>query len=294
VSFTLYGSEGPWSGRPGFENQAQAASGIQERFGGGQGPAKEALPINDYGSSLLGCLGVALALYERNKGGAVCGQHVSTGLTFSATMMQGAAVLATTGPAPGVPRGQMALGTGALHRAYRASDGWLFLGARESDLARLDGVAGLGGLAALPAVRRAAALEILFARDTRDAWVARLQAAGIGAHAVSTIAEVMALPYARERGIFLERDHPDGGRIATIGPIPRLSRTPLDPGRPARPTMDGPEVLAEVGLGALVERYLETRVIRVQPSRRRAAAAAAQANGAESAGRAKAGPRPSG
>ncbi len=42
-------------------------------------------------------------------------------------------------------RAAMPLGTGPLHRAYQANDGWFFLGARESDLQRICEVDGLGG-----------------------------------------------------------------------------------------------------------------------------------------------------
>ncbi|MBG6120000.1 crotonobetainyl-CoA:carnitine CoA-transferase CaiB-like acyl-CoA transferase [Sphingobium sp. JAI105] len=166
MSLNLYGRNGPWAARPGFENQAQAASGIQERFGGGYGPAKEALPINDYGTALLGTFGIALALYERGKGGAASGQHVEAALTFSATMMQSAMLIASPDGQVRQPRGQKALGTSALHRAYQAVDGWLFLGARDGDWQALDQIAGLGGIASHPPGRRAIALEQAFAQAT--------------------------------------------------------------------------------------------------------------------------------
>ncbi|MBG6120001.1 crotonobetainyl-CoA:carnitine CoA-transferase CaiB-like acyl-CoA transferase [Sphingobium sp. JAI105] len=81
----------------------------------------------------------------------------------------------------------------------------------------------------------------------------------------------MAHPYARERGLFLNRDHPDGGTVATIGPVPRLSRTPLQPGRPLRATMDAPDIMADIGLAEQVEAYAASGVITIRPSRKRAA-----------------------
>jgi hypothetical protein len=63
----------------------------------------------------------------------------------------------------------------------------------------------------------------------------------------------MADPWARAKGLYLEREHPDGGSVATIGPIPRFARTPPLPGRLLRPSMDAREILAELKLDAIDE-----------------------------------------
>ena len=42
----------------------------------------------------------------------------------------------------------------------------------------------------------------------------------------------------------------------TIGPIPRLSRTPLLPGQPLRPSIEGREILEQIGMGDKVESLL--------------------------------------
>ena len=50
-------------------------------------------------------------------------------------------------------------------------------------------------------------------------------------------------------GMSLTRHHEGVGTVRTIGPVPRLSRTPLRPGRAASPPgADGAAIRAELGL----------------------------------------------
>ncbi|MDR5804822.1 CoA transferase [Caballeronia sp. LZ001] len=268
MSFNLYGRTGPWVERPGFENQAQAATGMQERFGGASHPAKEALPVNDYGTSLLGAYGIALALYHRNQAGNGSGQHVHTALTFSASMMQSAIFVDRRDTITNEPRGQNALGSAALHRAYQASDGWLFVGALPEQTEKLESVAGLSGATTVPPTRLAMFLEERIRTASVEDWVQRLGPVGVGVHRIVTIPEVMALPYVRARSLYLERPHPDGGTVATIGPIPRLSRTPVQPGRPLRPSLEARDILGEIGLDDRFEQYLADGIITMRQPRR--------------------------
>ncbi len=87
ASLNCYGYDGPWSDRPGWEQLAQATSGIQVRHGGRDG-APTLLPyaVNDYGTGLMGAYAVALALHERNLSGQ--GQAVDSGLARTAGLLQ--------------------------------------------------------------------------------------------------------------------------------------------------------------------------------------------------------------
>jgi len=266
ISFSLYGRTGPWALRPGFEAQAQASTGMQERFGGAGPVAKEPLTLNDFCTSLLGAFGVAMALYHRTENGGR-GQHVDTSLVLSASMMQSQYLVDYAGKVWNEPRGQHALGSGPLHRAYQARDGWIFIGAREDQVAALDGVPGLAGIAAEQPIRRAMFLIDRIARASREEWIGRLTAAGVGVHTVDAITEVMSLPYVMANELHLRREHPDGGTVATIGAIPRLSRTPPQHGRVLRPTMDAGEILGVVGLGEMLEEFLAEGVVEVRPPR---------------------------
>ena len=76
----------PGHGRPGHEQFAQAATGMQRRFGGSGQPMIQPNPINDYGTGFMGAYAVALALLHRQRTGE--GQHVDTALAYTAMMHQ--------------------------------------------------------------------------------------------------------------------------------------------------------------------------------------------------------------
>jgi len=57
-------------------------------------------------------------------------------------------------------------------------------------------------------------------------------------------------------------EHDEIGLVTGFGPSPRLSRTPVAPGRPApKLRAQGPEILEEIGLGQGFDRLLEREVI---------------------------------
>jgi crotonobetainyl-CoA:carnitine CoA-transferase CaiB-like acyl-CoA transferase len=248
ASINTYGQVGPFAGRPGHEQIAQAATGMQARFGGDEQPRLQNYAVNDYGTGYLGGYAVALALLHRQRTGQ--GQHVDAALAYTAGLIQSQFLLDFEGKRWDEPRGLDATGSGPLHRAYEASDGWFFLGARERDLTALAAIEGLAGIEALRGDALAAALEERFRVRPVAAWVAALTAAGAGAHRVlGDTAELMADPWVVSHGLSLTREHDRIGRVTTTGPAPRLSRTPVAPGRPAPPVGgDALDVLRELGI----------------------------------------------
>lgn len=249
ASLNTYGRVGPWADRPGHEQIAQAASGMQERYGGDGRPVLAPFAVNDYGTGFMGAYAVALALRERAKTGR--GQHVDTALAYTATMLQSLHLHDYAGKTWDEPRGQDAIGSGPLNRAYQCSDGWLFLACRPGDLA------------ALSLADDEATLEAAFAGDTRVSWLAKLNNAGIGVHAiVEDVALLRDDPFVRARGLAITRDHDGIGPVTTNGPSPRLSRTPPEPGRPApKPGSDAASVLAEVGMAGDMQRLVDAGVV---------------------------------
>lgn len=244
ASVSAYGYQGPWGERRGYEVQGQAVVGAQVQFGG-DGPAMR-LPyeINDYGTGVLGAYAILLALFHRRRTGV--GQQVEAALAYTATLHQSLHLQSFAGNPWDEPRGQRTLGTGPLQRLYRASDGWFFLGARERDLALLARIGGLEGIAALRDAALARFLERSLALAPVAQWLDRLTSAGLGAQALATVSELMADPWVKAHGLSMTREHEGVGSVTMIGPVPRLSRTPLIPGRPAAPPgSDLPEVLRE-------------------------------------------------
>jgi crotonobetainyl-CoA:carnitine CoA-transferase CaiB-like acyl-CoA transferase len=238
-SVSFYGYGGPWERGPGYEPNAQAATGMSARVGG-QGGAPGPLPYapNDYACGLLGALAVGLALFHRLRTGH--GQHVQTSLAGAATLLQASYLQGYAGKVWDEPSGPGARGWSALQRLYRAADGWLFLGAAD---AQRDQVARLAGAPAGPDLERALATRPV------DEWVKVLGAAGIGAHGVTTAADVMRDSWVVAHGLSITRVHAGGASITTIGPPARLTRTPVAPGRPVSPPgADAERVLADVGM----------------------------------------------
>jgi crotonobetainyl-CoA:carnitine CoA-transferase CaiB-like acyl-CoA transferase len=263
ASLNAFGHLGPWAERPGHEQFAQATTGMQSRFGGDGPPLVQPNPINDYGTGFMGAYAVALALLHRQRTGE--GQHVDTALAYTAMLHQAPFMQVYRGKRWDEPSGPERLGSGPLHRAYQARDGWFFLGARQDEAARLAAVDGLAGLASLHGEALEQALEARFRSDTVATWVECLTRAGIGAHRhIASLEELMQDPWVVAHGLSLTREHEGMGLVTTCGPAPRLSRTPIRIGQPAsKPGADGPAILAEIGLGDRIEALIEAGVVRV-------------------------------
>ena len=263
ASLNAYGYEGPWAGLPGHEQLAQSATGMSVRFGGeGQPRLQISGALNDFGTGLMGAYAVALALLHRQRTGQ--GQFVNTALAYTACTLQSLFMYDYEGKTWDEPKGQDARGFGPLQRLYQAADGWFFLGARDTELPAIAGVEGLDGGAGLSGAALESFLEERFAGGPASEWVQRLTDVGVGAHHLTTIPEIMADPWARAHGLSLTRDHPGFGPIDTIGPAPRLSRTPVVPGRPApQYGADTDEILAEHGLAGERDRLVSAGVVRL-------------------------------
>ncbi len=263
ASLNAYGHLGPWAGRPGHEQFAQATTGMQSRFGGDGQPALQPNPVNDYGTGFMGAYAVALALLHRQRTGE--GQHVDSALAYTAMTLQSPYMQLYKDQRWDEPRGQETLGSGPLHRAYQARDGWFFLGAKADDLPLLAAVDGLSEVVAGNGTRLEPALEQHFLTNTVDYWVSRCIAAGLGAHrCILDLPELMQDPWVVEHGLSATREHDDIGLVTTCGPAPRLSRTPVRIGQPApRPGSNAQSILAEIGLADRLESLIAAGVVRV-------------------------------
>mgnify|MGYP002528263270 CR=1 FL=1 len=125
ASLNAFGYDGPWAERAGWEQLAQATSGIQVRRGGRDGtPKLLPYPMNDYGTGLMGAYAVALAVHERNRTGE--GQSVNSGLALTAGLLQSPYFLDYEGHQRDEPEGLGVRGFSAKSRLYKAADGWLY------------------------------------------------------------------------------------------------------------------------------------------------------------------------
>ena len=259
TSISCYGQGGPWTRWRGWERQGQAVTGIMERTGlpSVLGPYN----IVDIGTGILGAFATALALYHRFSTGR--GQLASASLAQTATYHQAAFMFDFPGYLPAEPRGYHALGESPLQRYYRAADKWFFLAARPRDVTALAAVAGAPDVASRTGAALERALEAAFATASAADLVARLDGAGIAAHAVTAVAELMTDPVVRMRGLSITQDVAGVGECTMPGVSPRLSDTPALAGHPpSRPGADARQVLASVGLAGRLDALERGWVVR--------------------------------
>jgi crotonobetainyl-CoA:carnitine CoA-transferase CaiB-like acyl-CoA transferase len=98
---SAYGPRGPWSGRPGWEQTAQALVGTQLEYGGGPVPELVPLPATDLATGLFAALGTVAALRGRARGDSA--PRVDVSLTGAQIQLRdGAPSPVPLGAAPGL------------------------------------------------------------------------------------------------------------------------------------------------------------------------------------------------
>ena len=262
ASTNAFGYDGPWAERPGWEQLAQATTGIQVRRGGRDGaPHLLPYPMNDYGTGLLGAYSVALAIHERNRTGR--GQSVDGGLALTACLLQSPYFLDYEGYERNDPEGLNVRGLSALSSLYQADDGWFYLHCPDdSSWAALSQLPELSHLASDGRFRDSearkqndealtASLSQAFAKGSRGGWIQSLTGVGVSAIENVDIPDYHDDPHVREAGLIVSRDHPGMGAADHLGVVPRLSATPARLGRPT-PVLGAEtnEILAEAGYSA--------------------------------------------
>ena len=258
ASLNAYGYDGPWSERPGWEQLAQATSGIQVRRGGrDDAPLLMPYPVNDYGTGMMGAFAVALALHHRNRTGQE--QAVDSGLALTAALLQSLYFLDYPGYRRADPEGRDLRGFSALSRLYETADGWLYVHCPDTvarqglfsladfqhlivhaELADPDG--------ARPAQDGALAgeLAVIFRQNTRAYWLERLNCVGVSAIENVGISDFRNQPQVRDAGLIVTRNHPARGQADHLGNTAHLSATPMRLGCPT-PVLgaDADEILRE-------------------------------------------------
>src|SRR5689334_5636461 len=78
-SISGFGQDGPYAGRPGFDQIAQGMGGLMSITGlPGQGPVRVGIPVADLTAGLFAAMGIMVALLEREQSGK--GQAIDTSL----------------------------------------------------------------------------------------------------------------------------------------------------------------------------------------------------------------------
>ena len=237
-SLSGFGRSGPYADRGGFDLIAQGVSGLMSITGEGPGrqPVKVGAPMTDITAGILAAMGVLAAYVHRLKTGQ--GQMVDTSL-FEAgithTYWQSAIFLAT-GISPG-PMGS-AHPLMAPYQAFQTKDGWLNVGAAnqanwERLLQALDAAElgrdprfaeNAGRINNLPELVEE--LAVYFRRRTTAEWLERLDASGVPAGPVQSIAQMHDDPQTQAREMVVEVQHSRLGPVKTVGLPVKFSDTP--------------------------------------------------------------------
>jgi len=260
-SISGFGQTGPYASRGGYDLIAQGMSGIMSATGSEDGPpVKVGVPVTDLGAGLFAVVGILCALRARRLTGR--GQFVDTSL-FEAGLALSQWEATEYWYTGEVPR---RLGTAhrlnAPYQAFKASDGYFTVGAANERLwPRFMGLLGLAELTGdqrfnnlAGRVRHRAELERLVEevtrRESRAHWLERCEKAGIPAGPIYSVPEALDDPHARARGMVQEYEHPQVGRVKSLGNPVKLSRTPAAT-RKAAPVLgeDTDAVLGELGYG---------------------------------------------
>lgn len=249
ASISAYGYEGPWGERRGYEVQAQACVGAQAQFGGPAGAQRLPYEINDYGTGILAAFAVGLGLWHRQRTGQ--GQQVHAALSFTAGLHQSLLLHRRSNDAGAKALSEaptdLLPGQSPWQCLYRASDAWLYLGIHPRNEARQQALLDALGISGGEKHRLRERIAQRLSDQTSAHWLARLIPLGVGLHPLRTVDELMTNPWVRAHGLSLSRHHPGLGKVTTIGPVVRMSGTPLRPGKIASiPGADLAEVLAEV------------------------------------------------
>jgi CoA:oxalate CoA-transferase len=256
-----FGHTGPYATRPAYDMVVQAMGGIMSLTGHpGGAPTRVGTSVGDLTAALFGTVGIAAALYERERTG--CGQKVDVGmLDCQVAILENAiARYVATGEVPGP------LGTKhpsiAPFAAFKAKDEYIVIAAGNDTLfARVARVLGREEWTGEPRFAtnpaRVQHLDTLHAemecalaaRDAKE-WLALLEAEGVPCAPINDIAAVVTDPQVIARNMIVTADDPDLGPVRMQGNPIKLSAHEDPNARSAAPDLDANReaILKEVGL----------------------------------------------
>ncbi len=257
-SITGFGQDGPYAARAGYDFIVQGMSGLMSITGAADGePQKVGVAVTDIFTGLYSVIAIQAALRHAEATGE--GQHIDMALLDSQVSVLANQNLnyLVSGVAPA--RMGNAHPNIAPYEVLPASDGHFILAVgNDGQFAKFCAVVGLGGLAADAAfatnAARVANREALrghmlpaLAAFARDDLLARLEAAGVPASPINTIAQMFDDPQVKARGLRLDLDDGHGNMLPSVRAPIVMSATPLAYERPSpRLGEHTAEILAEL------------------------------------------------
>ncbi|MCZ7572691.1 MAG: CoA transferase [Ardenticatenaceae bacterium] len=236
-AITGYGQSGPYRKRPGYDTVIEAQGGIMSITGPPEGePFKVGVAIVDITAGLYATTSILAALHHRERTGE--GQFIDIALfdTQLGWLANVASAYLVSGEPPA--RYGNAHATIVPYQTVRTCDGWLMLAVgNDSQFAALSRVldhpewTADERFATNPA--RVAnretlipQLEAIFRTRPTQEWIEAILDAGVPCGPVNDIPTALANPQAEARQMVQMVEHPVGGPVRLVGPVPKLSTTP--------------------------------------------------------------------
>lgn len=241
-SITGFGQTGPLRDRPGYDFLVQAMGGLMSVTGQpdgepGAGPQKVGVALTDIMTGLYATIGILAALSERDRSGL--GQYVDLALldVTAATLANQATNFLVGGLNP--TRLGNAHPNIVPYQSFVASDGHLIVAVgNDAQYRRFVTALGCPELADDPRFitnrERVANREQLIPllqrpmlERTKAQWLHDLEAVGVPAGPINTVAEVFAEPQIKAREMRVNIAHPRNAKLELVGNPIKLSRTPV-------------------------------------------------------------------
>jgi formyl-CoA transferase/CoA:oxalate CoA-transferase len=243
-SITGFGPQGPLSAKPGYDSVVQAFSGIMSMTGEpGRPPVRNGVAALDHGTGLMAFGGILAALHARSMGYAR-GQRVDVSLLQTATSFLSMFAVDWLAAGKIAQRTGSGLGNLVPYGAYRAADGFLYIGAPNPGAwGRLCEAIGRTDLMSDPRFTTnsdrlrhrdelTTVLEDHFSSAPAAEWVERLDRVNVAASVVHTVDQALSHPQVVANGMVTPCRLAEGTEIALPGVPIVFSETPGEPGGP--------------------------------------------------------------
>jgi crotonobetainyl-CoA:carnitine CoA-transferase CaiB-like acyl-CoA transferase len=258
-SITGFGQDGPYAHRAGYDFMIQAMGGLMSLTGEPDGmPMKTGVAITDVMTGLYACIGVLAALHERQGTGR--GRHIDLALldVQVATLANQALNTLVSGVSP--RRHGNAHPNIVPYQAFACADGHLVVTVgNDSQFARFAALLEHPEWAEDSAYATNAArvgnrevltgmIQGILLTRRREEWLVELEACGIPAGPINTLAEVFDDPQVRHRGMRQDLRRGDLEVPQVANPLRFDGETATSEVAPPRLGQDSDAILAEMGL----------------------------------------------
>ena len=240
ASVSGFGQDGPYAGRPGFDQVAQGMGGLMSITGlPGQGPVRVGVPIADLAAGMYAAIGILIALLQREETGR--GQWIHTSLLQAQIAMLDfqAARWLIAGDVPpqagnnhptSTPTGVFKTADGHMNLASAGEIMWQRLcTVLEADLLVEDPDYATEELRFKNRDRLNDALAEYLSKRTSAEWIEALNEAGVPCGPIYDIGEVFSDPQVQHLGMAAPVSHPALGNIEVVNNPITMSESPEVP-----------------------------------------------------------------